>query len=176
MEIYSKFLFLNLHYCITSCCLWAFRGSSYQVGEIKGQKKSWALLKPLPGFLSPITMLISAWTLPTGKSQAPLPLGEQKGKEDYDLEGRWGKQVEFAAVAWGVSMALAGPAIDPADSGDGVVPPLFAVGNSAGSGNLAASPEPGLLLKTLTKQHLKLCTPSTKQVLQHLGHTCRSCL
>lgn len=113
MEISRKFLFLNLHYCITSCCLWAFGGSSYQVGEIKGQKTSYPLLKPLPGFLSPITMLISAWTLPIGKSQAPLQLGEQRGKEDYDLEARWKKQVEFAAAAGGVGMALAGPVIWP---------------------------------------------------------------
>lgn len=31
--------------------------------------------------------------MPTGKSQGPLQLGEQKGKKDYDLKTRQGKQV-----------------------------------------------------------------------------------
>jgi len=72
--------------------LWEEEASSYQVGEIKGQNKSWALLKPPSDFLSSITMLISAWILPTGKSQAPLQLWEQKGKKDYDLKTRRGSK------------------------------------------------------------------------------------
>lgn len=46
--------------------------------------------------------------MPTGKSQAPLQLGEQKGKKDYDLKTRQGKQVLFAAMFLRVSTTLAG--------------------------------------------------------------------
>lgn len=78
-----KFLLLNLHYYITSCCLsflWEGEAGSYQMGQVKGQSKSSSLLKPPSNFLpSTICMLILAWILPTGKSQAPLQLQEQKG-------------------------------------------------------------------------------------------------